>query len=267
MVSRKCEVLSRGRLGAVRLRVSSYAPRWSVPEHAHRRDQLCLLLDEHYEAVWGEERFLCRAGDAVFHPAGVRHADRLLAKRCHSLRLEWEPGRTPEELGRGGPFLVRTDRVATLGRWIAEEVRTGIASESVLARLLSLFELEVERAHRGTQRAPRREEPAPEWLFEARAFVESRFRAGVGLKETALHVGRPPGRVAERFRRCFGASVGELVRELRVAHAEKLMRESRAGLTDIALAAGFCDQAHLTRVFGKLRGVTPAAWRCDQRAR
>ncbi|RYD63422.1 MAG: AraC family transcriptional regulator, partial [Verrucomicrobiaceae bacterium] len=31
-------------------------------------------------------------------------------------------------------------------------------------------------------------------------------------------------------------------------------------LTEVAAAAGFADQAHMTRVFKRYAGLTPAAW-------
>jgi len=39
------------------------------------------------------------------------------------------------------------------------------------------------------------------------------------------------------------------------------MKETDASLTDIALACGFADQSHFTRVFSKFAGVSPGTWR------
>jgi AraC-like DNA-binding protein len=40
-----------------------------------------------------------------------------------------------------------------------------------------------------------------------------------------------------------------------------LLRHRRASLSEIALACGFVDQSHFTRVFVARIGVTPGAWR------
>jgi AraC family transcriptional regulator len=37
-------------------------------------------------------------------------------------------------------------------------------------------------------------------------------------------------------------------------------------LADIALACGFANQSHFSRVFAKVTGVSPGAWRRQTRA-
>ncbi len=41
---------------------------------------------------------------------------------------------------------------------------------------------------------------------------------------------------------------------------EMLSSPGNSSLTDIAAMAGFSDQAHLSRVFKMIVGVTPSAW-------
>jgi AraC-like DNA-binding protein len=49
-------------------------------------------------------------------------------------------------------------------------------------------------------------------------------------------------------------------RALRVQAAQKLLRRGEPA-RDVALACGFYDQAHLTRHFKAVTGVTPMRWR------
>jgi AraC family transcriptional regulator len=50
----------------------------------------------------------------------------------------------------------------------------------------------------------------------------------------------------------------------RIAKAEQLLLEADLPIARIAVEAGFADQAHLTRTFGRVTGQSPRAW---QRAR
>lgn len=67
------------------------------------------------------------------------------------------------------------------------------------------------------------------------------------------------------FCRAFKASTGEtphgyVVRQ-RIRRAQLLMRDTQDTLSEIACACGLSDQAHLTRLFRRLVGMTPLAWR------
>ena len=67
------------------------------------------------------------------------------------------------------------------------------------------------------------------------------------------------------FSHAFRMSVGRTphahVVRLRIDHAMKLMREGDEPLSEIALAAGFADQAHFSRAFRRIAGITPGQWR------
>ena len=69
----------------------------------------------------------------------------------------------------------------------------------------------------------------------------------------------------DHFARAFKASVGRpphaYIVERRVEHAKWLLLGGNLPLCQIALAAGFADQAHLSRRFRQTIGTSPAAWR------
>ena len=67
------------------------------------------------------------------------------------------------------------------------------------------------------------------------------------------------------FNRAFRASMGKpphqwLLRR-RVEKAKDMMRNTGCSLAEVAVACGFADQSHLTRVFVRLCGVSPGRWR------
>jgi len=65
--------------------------------------------------------------------------------------------------------------------------------------------------------------------------------------------------------KAFKASVGipplQYVASRRLEFVCLLLRTSPESLSQIAVTAGFYDQSHLCRVFRRVLGVTPAAWR------
>lgn len=67
------------------------------------------------------------------------------------------------------------------------------------------------------------------------------------------------------FARAFKVSLGVtphsfIVRQ-RLERVKELMLATRTPLAEIALACGLSDQSHMTRLFRRLEGCSPAAWR------
>lgn len=76
---------------------------------------------------------------------------------------------------------------------------------------------------------------------------------------------RTCGLSGRHFLRLFKASTGApphrwLLRQ-RIERAKSLLESTSDPVSDVALACGFADQSHLTRVFRALVGASPAAWR------
>lgn len=90
----------------------------------------------------------------------------------------------------------------------------------------------------------------------------SRLHATAGqlaVSQLAADVGWSRGQLARRFRCEFGLGPKQLARLVRFAAARELVaRHSR--LADVAAQCGYADQAHLTREWRELAGLTPTGW-------
>jgi AraC family transcriptional regulator len=105
-----------------------------------------------------------------------------------------------------------------------------------------------------------RQEP-PAWLSRLRQETESCSLAQIDIPRRAREAGVHPGHVSRLFRRCFGRSITENAQRHAVRRAFTLMAERTAKLSEVALAAGFYDQAHMNRVFRRVAGVSPGVHR------
>lgn len=63
------------------------------------------------------------------------------------------------------------------------------------------------------------------------------------------------------FRNSLGASPHEFLIQRRIERARQLMLSTDMPLCEIAAECGLADQAHLSRLFRRIVGETPAAWR------
>ena len=79
--------------------------------------------------------------------------------------------------------------------------------------------------------------------------------------ELAREAGVHPVHLASVFRRVHRQTIGEYLRALRVRHAASLLRRPDMPLAEAAATLGFADQAHFTRVFGSMVGMSPSVFR------
>jgi len=94
-----------------------------------------------------------------------------------------------------------------------------------------------------------------------REFIETHLAYPIGLADLAAVVGFTPTRFARGFKRDTGTTPYHYVLTLRLQRAKRLLRTSNLPIAEIAVACGFSHQEHLTRMFGRETGVTPAAYR------
>jgi len=71
---------------------------------------------------------------------------------------------------------------------------------------------------------------------------------------------------AAQFRAATGYRPREYLLHQRIEHAKSLMSKGETPLAEVALAVGFCTQAHFSTVFKRISGESPARWRLASRA-
>lgn len=127
---------------------------------------------------------------------------------------------------------------------------------SALAGRLELFDQNAEQSIRGL---------APWQSERVRRHVEKNYASRIGIDELAAMTRLSTSYFSAAFRVSFGTSPHDYVCRRRVDHAQKQMATTDKPLCEIALDCGFADQSHLCRVFRRMTGQTPAAWRRNER--
>lgn len=102
---------------------------------------------------------------------------------------------------------------------------------------------------------------APWQQKRVEAYVEANIASHIGVDDLARVVHMSTAHFFRAFRKSFGEPPMAYVVKRRVVLGQELMQNSRAPLSDIALACGMCDQPHFTRVFHRFVGVSPGLWR------
>jgi AraC family transcriptional regulator len=95
----------------------------------------------------------------------------------------------------------------------------------------------------------------------AKEILSANLDARLPLKEVARECGLSVSHFSRAFRHSMGVAPHDWLLTRRVDAAKEKLRDNRLTLSDVALACGFADQSHLTRVFTSKVGISPGAWR------
>lgn len=153
--------------------------------------------------------------------------------------------------------VARDDRLATLFGQLFAVATSTIADASPLVRDEAFALLLAYVLRRHTTMAPAR--PLPASIARARARIDDDPTAKVSLADLATTTGLSRFQVLRGFSRELGLTPHAYVIQRRMHLARRLLA-SGAGLAATAIAAGFADQSHMTRVFVRHLGVTPGAY-------
>lgn len=92
-------------------------------------------------------------------------------------------------------------------------------------------------------------------------YIDDNLHRNITLEELAGVAARSKYHFARLFTASLGMSPLRYVTHRRIEAARRMLRESGMSVAEVAVACGFASQSHMTTVFKKSVGVTPAAFR------
>lgn len=154
------------------------------------------------------------------------------------------------------------ERLWHLGGMLARESaqpdrHSSLACDSLVLLLL----VELFRAKEGQTKPASSARLSPAQLRRATEFIEAHLAERISLAELAALVGTSQSHFCHAFKSTTGLPPHRWQLEARIRHAQALLARRRSSVADVALATGFADQSHFTRVFRRVVGETPGNWR------
>ena len=232
----------------------------ALPPHGHEASYFCVLLDGGYVEQAGPTVLAYRPFSTAFHPEGLFHVDRIGASGARFFMVDvprqwsarWD-GHFDAALNAAPGFLSHDASLllARLYGWSRRELVSAELLDSALCELLG--DAAGTRATRETRR--------PGWMNRCVEMLHARIDAPVSIAEVARALDLHPVYMTREFRRCFGRTVGEYSRRMRVRAACRLLADRGRPLAEIAAATGFADQSHFTRLFTAIIGCGPGQYR------
>ena len=242
----------------------------SYPRHTH--DQYGIgIVDSGGHASWsGRGAVEAGPGDFICVNPGEVHDGRAVARRPRTWRiLYFDPAvvrdlhADVDEISRPSftfaspvffdALLRRTfDSAFGFANEQAAAAPDSLACETAVLRLIAGL-----RAH--STAVPIRSQRTTPCIRRARARIDHDPAARLTLGDLAREAGVSRYQLLRGFARELGLTPHAYVLQRRIAMARRLIRAGNS-LSETALAAGFCDQSHLNRIFLSQLGVTPGRY-------
>jgi AraC family transcriptional regulator len=241
-----------------------HPPGYRIPRHAHEMTSLYLVLRGSLTEQFDRENVERKTDELIFTPPDVPHSNVFLGRGGSCLIVELNPaiisrtlecGKLPSSLTsfRGQPA------------WLAKRLYKEFCCSDAFSPLV-VEGLVLEIVGAMCRQTPRRGSMGPQRkISQARERLDASFSESISLCDIARAVDIHPVYLARMFRQTYQCSVGEYLRLRRVGFACCQLSASDRPLSEIASEAGFCDQAHFTRTFHRLTGLTPGQYRAARR--
>ena len=98
-------------------------------------------------------------------------------------------------------------------------------------------------------------------LRKAQALMLEGIGEPLAVADIAHQCGYSPSHFSRAFRKSVGVAPYQWLCSQRIERAKWLLINTNQALLDVAVACGFSERCHFTRMFARCVGMTPGAWR------
>ncbi|HEY0458174.1 MAG TPA: AraC family transcriptional regulator [Pyrinomonadaceae bacterium] len=252
-------VFNKCRIPSAIVSESVYEKKTPLPEHSHELAFFTLILAGNYSEKFAGKSFEYSPLTVLWRQADISHQDRIESNSSRFFFVELEKTslgnlvrdeKLPEHLFEQNGSLT----------WLASRLRQEIRDARDFSPLIAEG-ITLEMLGQLIRKNKLPEKRAPRWLVRVVEKLNEEYNENFSTEVLAAEAGVHPVHLAAVFRQVYKETMGEYVQKLRIAHASRLLLDKEIPLSEIAYATGFSDQSHFTRIFKRLVGITPGAFR------
>jgi AraC family transcriptional regulator len=224
--------------------------------HEHHNLSFCFVMKGNYHETTPRGSFVCRFGDVVIKPAHLRHQNRFGEFGAVCLLLEISEELLEQSTDLFEPELdgpIRDHQLARIGLELHQELHSTDPLSAVMLEAIAL---------RSVVSGLRFARKRPKKLAQVDA-IRGLLDDGLGAAEITREYFTSGERKTVRrfFHEMEGCSMNTYALRRRALRALAELLNTDYSLAEIAHRCGFYDQAHFTKVFATLFGVTPGRFR------
>jgi AraC family transcriptional regulator len=249
-------------VSGLRLAERTYSSDFKTPRHSHPEAYFCLILDGTSKQTYGSKSRVREPLTTTFYPpnelqsesfggAGGRIFNVEMDSRWFRYFREYSVIGEESNEFRGGSVAWLMSKL--YDEFCRMDYTSGLVIEGLTLEIIA-------EASRQTAVSRNRNPP---WLEQAREILHEQFADRLSLACIAKLVRVHPVYLASSFRKKYRCTIGDYRQRLRIDFACRELSKSHTSIAQIALAAGFANQAHFSKTFKRLTGTTPAKFRAD----
>lgn len=238
--------------------------------HYHQDHELYFLINGTTKYLIDDEALRVNKGDFVFVPKGLPH--KTDSEQClHNERMllcfgdeVFDASMQPvlEELSREKLIRVEKSRLPVLAE-ILQKLQKEYSKERkyreemILAYTRELLLLLCRYRTAETQKLSE----SDKLMYEISEYIAAHFDENLSLRELGSIFALSNGHLSRRFKAVVGMGINEYITYIRILNAEKLLKNTKLTVMEIADRCGFNDSNYFSTVFRQTMGLTPYQYR------
>lgn len=258
-----------------------HAEGFDCPWHVHPEYELILVLESNGYRIVGDSLAALAPGDLVFVGPGLphiwQHEPTTRRRLARALLIQFEasflgerflqlPALRPVRrlLGRAarGLHVHEPTRATVAAMMIEMPGRRGLDRILHLLRILGTLADSADCVPLASGSYAAESQPYDEErMNRAFQFLNAHLGDEVRLAAVAHHVSLSEGAFSRFFRVHTGKTFPELLNELRIGRACRLLLEEDRNIAEVAYACGFTNLSNFNRQFRRLKGANPRQYR------
>lgn len=245
-------------LGGLIITKSCYTEAFTSDWHSHEHMQLTLVLKGGCREKRKLQEFDCTPGMLLLYPCFEPHINTSYARNSKNFHIGFEDSSFKKyginTVGFEGQCLIKNPLIKCgLLNLIAElnvlDKQSEISLDTTLLAIISLL--------------PANDDfnSMPNWVKELKELLHDEMKTDWSLNELSTKINIHPVTISKYFPKYFHSNIGDYIRKIKIEKTLPILLKKNIAINDIAINAGFVDNAHYTRVFKKHTGITPSRFR------
>lgn len=243
------------------------APGAMTSAHFHSNHELYYLEKGKTVHFVGDQIYLLNEGDLIFVPSGIFHKtdnkDTTIVERhlffIDESLIDKEFMPYVEELKKNNYIKLPSEhihRITDIARKMSYELKHQYPGYIEMQKLY-LNQLLILISRLRIRDSKPRTNALHQVVQDVITYISTNVNADLCLQTLSSKYNVSPSHLSKQFKNLTGMGLNEYINIARVTEAEKLLTSTKLPITEVALKCGFNDSNYFSRVFKKLKGITP----------